>query len=77
MRQRCTVTGCNPYLANTADAVTHTETTKHRTAAWPVRSAVGIAKAEMRNKSGYYDKYNVGYKSPEAATERINERRDA
>lgn len=57
---RCTVTGCNPYLADADAAAEPTEETGHRTAKWPVRSAEG---ARERNMHGYYDKYNVGDKS--------------
>ena len=61
-RWRCLSTGCNPIL-NEATAVQHTADTAHRTAKWPVRSKAGKAKAKARNRSGYYDKYNVGEKS--------------
>lgn len=61
-RWRCLTVGCNPRL-NGHTAIKHKEDTGHRTAKWPVRSAAGKAKQRIRNKTGYYDKYNVGYKS--------------
>lgn len=64
-RWRCLAAGCNPKL-NEATAVAHKESTGHRVAKWPVRSAAGKAKARERNRSGYYDKYNVGAKSASA-----------
>lgn len=63
MRKRCTVVGCNPIL-DESTAVEHTEATGHRTANWPVRSAAGERKARQRNRTGYYAKYNTGYKNP-------------
>ena len=62
-RFRCTVTGCNPKLYGENAAEDHKNETGHRTAKWPVRSAEGERRARQRNKSGYYDKYNVGDKS--------------
>jgi len=61
-RWRCLATGCNPKL-NEATAAEHKDATGHRVAKWPVRSAAGKAKARQRNRSGYYDKYNVGDKA--------------
>lgn len=61
-RWRCLQVGCNPRL-NEATAADHRTTTGHRVAAWPVRSDAGKSRARARNKSGYYDKYNVGAKS--------------
>ena len=61
-RWRCLSTGCNPVL-NAVSAKAHKETTGHRTAKWPVRSAAGKAKAKARNRNGYYNRYNVGAKS--------------
>jgi len=64
-RWRCLATGCNPKLdADTAPI--HHDATSHRVAKWPVRSADGKSRARVRNKSGYYNKYNVGAKSLEA-----------
>jgi len=62
-RYRCLVSGCNPVLRGSVQATEHSEETGHRTAKWPVRSAEGKARARLRNKTGYYDKYNVGAKS--------------
>lgn len=62
-RWRCCVTGCNPVLIGATDANRHREVTGHRIAKWPIRSATGKAKAALRNKTGYYDKYNVGDKA--------------
>lgn len=62
-RFRCTVVGCNPKLYGQESADGHNKETGHRTAKWPVRSAEGERKARIRNKTGYYDKYNVGAKS--------------
>lgn len=64
-RWRCLMVGCNPVL-NETSAVTHSSDTGHRVAKWPVRSAEGKKKARARNKNGYYDRYNVGYKSAES-----------
>jgi len=61
-RWRCLTTGCNPVLDETL-AEEHKKSTGHRVAKWPVRSAKGQKKAAKRNRSGYYDKYNVGEKS--------------
>lgn len=61
-RWRCLATGCNPVL-NAESAPTHKESTGHRVAKWPVRSAEGKRRAKARNRTGYYDKYNVGDKS--------------
>lgn len=62
-RWRCTVTGCNPIMKSEAARDEHVASTGHRTAKWPIRSAEGKRKARQRNKTGYYDKYNVGHKS--------------
>lgn len=62
-RYRCLSTGCNPIMFGEKEANEHAHTTGHRTAKWPVRSAEGERKARIRNKTGYYDKYNVGEKS--------------
>lgn len=64
-RWRCLTTGCNPRL-DEASAVVHREAEGHRVATWPVRSKEGRRRARARNKSGYYDRYNVGAKSAEA-----------
>jgi len=64
-RWRCLTIGCNPVL-NEQTAVAHTDETGHRTAKWPVRSKAGRKAAKRRNRTGYYDKYNVGEKSAEA-----------
>lgn len=63
MRMRCLTVGCNPVLDETT-AAEHGQATGHRTAKWPVRSAAGEKKARKRNRSGYYAKYNTGYKNP-------------
>lgn len=65
-RWRCTVVGCNPVMKSLEATEKHRAETGHRTAKWPIRSAAGKAKARQRNKTGYYDKYNVGAKSAEA-----------
>ena len=65
-RWRCTVVGCNPVMRSLEAMEKHQAETGHRTAKWPIRSAAGKAKARRRNKTGYYDKYNVGAKSAEA-----------
>lgn len=62
-RFRCIVVGCNPVLIGQQSATEHGELTGHRTAKWPIRSAAGKAKARQRNRTGYYDQYNVGAKS--------------
>lgn len=62
-RWRCLTVGCNPVL-NESTAAEHREQTGHRVAKWPVRSAEGKRRARVRNKTGYYDKYNVGDKDP-------------
>lgn len=61
-RWRCLTAGCNPRL-NEATAAAHKTETGHRVAKWPVRSAEGKRRARIRNRTGYYDKYNVGEKS--------------
>jgi hypothetical protein len=61
-RWRCLVTGCNPKL-NSDSAREHKAATGHRVAAWPVRSAEGVRRAKARNRTGYYDQYNVDEKS--------------
>ena len=62
-RYRCLATGCNPVLRGEEQAAAHRDSTGHRTAKWPVRSADGRRKERERQKNGYYDKYNVGAKS--------------
>lgn len=62
-RRRCLQVGCNPKLIGDAAAAAHRAETGHRTAAWPVRSAEGRRRAKVRNRTGYYDKYNVGAKA--------------
>lgn len=62
-RWRCTVVGCNPKLIGQERADRHVAETGHRVAKWPIRSPEGKAKARQRNRSGYYDQYNVGEKS--------------
>lgn len=74
-RQRCTVTGCNPILADLDAAAAHREQSGHRTAAWPVRSAEGKRRAKQRNRNGYYDKYNRA-KDDRLATEFAEECRN-
>lgn len=64
-RWRCLSAGCNPVL-DEKSAATHNEKTQHRVAKWPQRSQAGAAKARARNRSGYYDRYNVGAKSAAA-----------
>jgi len=64
-RWRCLTAGCNPRLIGENAASTHRSEEGHRVAKWPVRSAEGKRRAKVRNKTGYYDKYNVGAKSPE------------
>ena len=64
-RWRCLISGCNPLLASEAQALAHKEETRHRVAKWPVRSAQGEKLARIRNRTGYYDKYNVSYKAAE------------
>ena len=61
-RWRCLIAGCNPMLDG-ATAQAHRAETGHRVAAWPVRSAEGKRRARARNKSGYYDVYNVDEKA--------------
>lgn len=61
-RWRCLQAGCNPVL-DAASATAHRTATGHRVARWPVRSPEGQRKARQRNRSGYYDRYNVGAKS--------------
>lgn len=65
-RWRCLMTGCNPQLFGESAATAHKNETGHRVAKWPVRSPEGERRAQIRNQTGYYDKYNVGPKSPEA-----------
>lgn len=65
-RWRCCITGCNPKLIGQAAADDHVTKTGHRVAKWPIRSAEGKRRANIRNKTGYYRKYNVGEKSPAA-----------
>lgn len=61
-RWRCLKVGCNPIL-NELTAAEHKLSTSHRIARWPVRSAEGERRAQERNQTGYYDKYNRGRKS--------------
>lgn len=63
-RWRCCVTGCNPKLIGVEAAEQHRDEFGHRIAKWPQRSEEGKRRARRRNQSGYYDKYNVGAKSP-------------
>ncbi len=65
-RWRCLTAGCNPKLAEEIAARRHEAILNHRVAKWPKRSPEGERKARLRNKTGYYDKYNVGSKSYEA-----------
>lgn len=67
-RWRCLSKGCNPVL-DEASATVHNTETAHRVAKWPVRSPEGRRKANLRNKNGYYAKYNVGDKSYEERVE--------
>lgn len=62
-RWRCTVVGCNPKLIGEAKAEAHKDETGHRIAKWPIRSAEGKRRAKVRNRTGYYNKYNVGEKA--------------
>lgn len=64
-RWRCLATGCNPAL-DEESAAQHRADTGHRVAKWPVRSAEGKRRAAERNRTGYYDRYNVGAKSARA-----------
>lgn len=64
-RWRCLTTGCNPVMYGNEVAELHKDDSGHRVAKWPVRSAKGRKLARERNKSGYYNKYNVGAKSYE------------
>lgn len=61
-RFRCCTVDCNPELFGEDSAKKHSEKTGHRYAKWPVRSEEGKKKANKRNRNGYYDKYNVGFK---------------
>jgi hypothetical protein len=65
-RRRCLVAGCNPVLHGQDQADAHTTATGHRTSKWPIRSAEGRRRANVRNQTGYYDRYNVGPKSAAA-----------
>lgn len=65
-RRRCLTPGCNPVLLGDEAAAAHAASTGHRTAKWPIRSAEGKRRAAVRNRTGYYDRYNTGAKSPEA-----------
>lgn len=58
--------GCNPVMLSIESMESHQAETGHRTAKWPIRSAEGKRRAHVRNRSGYYDKYNVGEKSRSA-----------
>lgn len=62
-RWRCKTRDCNPELYGEAAAQQHRDETGHRVNRWPVRSAEGQRRAQQRNRTGYYDKYNVGAKS--------------
>lgn len=62
-RWRCCITGCNPKLFSKETADSHKSQTGHRVARWPIRSKEGKRRAHIRNRTGYYDKYNVGAKS--------------
>lgn len=64
-RYRCCVAGCNPVLIGEEAANQHRDEHGHRIAKWPIRSTEGKQKARIRNKTGYYDKYNGGHKSAE------------
>lgn len=70
-RWRCLVAGCNPVLFGTDEADEHRSSQGHRVALWPVRSVEGERRARIRNKTGYYDKYNVGPKAPEVRFGRL------
>jgi hypothetical protein len=72
-RRRCTTVGCNPVLQGDAAAAAHRAETGHRTAKWPVRSPEGRKRARQRNRTGYYDQYNVGHKSAAARGLRRND----
>lgn len=61
-RWRCLTVGCNPRLDEDS-AAKHRDETGHRVAKWPVRSTEGKRRARQRNRTGYYDRYNVGVKS--------------
>lgn len=63
-RWRCLTVGCNPKLYGQPAAHEHRDVTGHRVAKWPVRSEEGKRRARIRNKTGYYDKYNTGHKDP-------------
>jgi hypothetical protein len=65
-RWRCLVVGCNPVLIGASAATEHRGATGHGVAKWPQRSAAGKGAAAKRNRTGYYDQYNVGEKSAEA-----------
>lgn len=64
-RWRCTVVGCNPVMKSLEVMESHQAETGHRTAKWPIRSKAGKRKAQKRNRTGYYDKYNVDEKAAE------------
>lgn len=61
-RWRCLAVRCNPKLYGEFAARRHQAVTGHRVAKWPVRSAEGKRRERERNRTGYYDKYNVGAK---------------
>jgi hypothetical protein len=63
-RWRCLSKGCNPVL-DEASAIVHNAEMQHRVAKWPVHSNAGKRKANLRNKNGYYTKYNIGSKAYE------------
>lgn len=63
-RFRCMVKGCNPKLFGEEAAQSHREEYGHKVYKWPERSTEGKRRAAERNRTGYYDKYNVGVKSP-------------
>jgi hypothetical protein len=71
-RWRCTVAGCNPVLVGEASANAHRDDKGHRIAKWPIRSKAGKKKSAVRNRTGYYDKYNVGAKSYEERGHRFD-----
>lgn len=72
-RWRCLTVGCNPVLQGESAAAAHKSDTGHRVAKWAVRSAEGKRRARQRNRSGYYDQYNVGFKARARANERWHE----
>lgn len=83
-RWRCLIVGCNPKLFGEEAAHDHRSETGHRVALWPVRSEEGHRRAQIRNQTGYYDKYNnarkkkrsSGKKRPTPAPESTQETRE-